>query len=86
MIRRLLPCAITYASNATTSFKYNPMLIAKVQFGITVHSISKKGTFYIVQYPVLKTTQSAFTLYFPGRPVQTNTISTSQLGKHPDTC
>ena len=32
---------------------------------------------YIAQYTVLRTAQRAFTLYFPGRPVQSNTISTS---------
>ncbi len=32
------------------------------------------------QYPVLRTAQIAFMLYFPGRPVQSNTISTS-LGR-----
>ena len=34
-------------------------------------------SFYIAQYPVLRTAQSAFTLYFPDRPVQSDTISTS---------
>ena len=37
----------------------------------------KKVSFYIAQYPVHRTAQSAFTHYFPGRPVQSNTISTS---------
>ena len=32
---------------------------------------------YTAQYPVLRTAQSAFTLYVPGRPVQSNTVSTS---------
>ena len=36
-----------------------------------------KVSFYIAQYPVHRTAQSAFTHYFPGRPVQSNTISTS---------
>ena len=36
-----------------------------------------KVSFYIAQYPVLRTVQSAFTLYFPDRPVQSNTILTS---------
>ena len=36
-----------------------------------------KVNFYIAQYPVYRTAQSAFTHYFPGRPVQSNTISTS---------
>ena len=38
---------------------------------------SKGITSYIAQYPGPRTVQSAFTLYFPGRPVQSNTISTS---------
>ena len=38
----------------------------------------KKVRFYIAQYPVHRTAQSAFTHYFLGRPVQSNTISTSQ--------
>ena len=38
--------------------------------------IRKKG-FYTAQYPVDKTAQSDFTHYSPGRPVQSNTISTS---------
>ena len=33
--------------------------------------------FYIAQYPVHRTAQSAFTHCFPGRPVQSNTISIS---------
>ena len=37
----------------------------------------KKVSFFIAQYPGLRTAQSAFTLYFPGRRVQSNTISTS---------
>ena len=36
-----------------------------------------KVNFYIAQYLVHRTAQSAFTHYFPGRPVQSNTISTS---------
>ena len=38
---------------------------------------NKKVSFYIAQYPVHRTAQSDFTLYFPGRPVQSNTISIS---------
>ena len=37
----------------------------------------KKVSFYIAHYPVHRTAQSAFTHYFPGRLVQSNTISTS---------
>ena len=37
----------------------------------------KKVSSYIALYPVLRTAQSAFTLYFPVRPVQSDTISTS---------
>ena len=32
---------------------------------------------YIAQFPFLRTGQSAFTRYFPGRPVQSTTVSTS---------
>ena len=39
--------------------------------------VNKKASSYIAQYPILRTAQSAFTLYFPGRLVQSNTISTS---------
>ena len=42
-----------------------------------VGTVEKKVSFYIAQYPVHRTAQSAFTHYFPGRPVQSNTISTS---------
>ena len=34
-----------------------------------------KGKFYMAQYPILTIAQSA--LYFPGRPVQSDTVSTS---------
>ena len=44
---------------------------------ITVSFNNKKVSFYIAQYPVLWITQRGFTLYFPGRPVQSNTVSTS---------
>ena len=37
----------------------------------------KKVSSYISQHPVLRTAQNTFTLYFRGRPVQSNTISTS---------
>ena len=37
----------------------------------------KKASSYIAQYPVLRTTQNAFTLYFPDRPVHSDTISAS---------
>ena len=37
----------------------------------------KSARFYIAQYPVLRTAQSAFILYFPDSPVQSDTISTS---------
>ena len=36
-----------------------------------------KSSSYTAQYPVLRIGQSAFTLYFPDRSVQSNTISTS---------
>ena len=36
-----------------------------------------KVSSYIAQYPVLRTAQSAFIFYFPDRPAQSNTISTS---------
>ena len=36
-----------------------------------------KASSYIAQYPVLRTAQSAFTLYFPDRPVHSDTISAS---------
>ena len=32
---------------------------------------------YIAQYLILRTAQNAFTLYFRGRPIKSNTISTS---------
>ena len=32
-----------------------------------------------MQYPVLRTAQSAYTLYFPDRPVQSNTVSSSNV-------
>ena len=38
---------------------------------------NKKVSSYIAQYLVLRIAQSTFTLYFPGRPVQSNTVSTS---------
>ena len=41
-----------------------------------IHVKILKLCFYIAQYPVLRTAQSVFTLYFPGRPVHSNTIST----------
>ena len=43
------------------------------------HPLSNKvkASSYIVQYPVLRTAQSAFTLYFPDRPVHSDTISAS---------
>ena len=40
-------------------------------------NLHKNVSSYIAQCPVLRTAQSAFTLYFPGRPVQSNTVSTS---------
>ena len=40
-------------------------------------STTVKVSSYIAQYPVLRTAQSVFTLYFPGRPAQSNTVSTS---------
>ena len=40
-------------------------------------NVIKKASSYIAQYPVLGTTQSAFTLYFPDRPVHSDTISAS---------
>ena len=40
--------------------------------------ISKvKASSYIAQYPGLRTAQSVFTLYFPDRPVHSDTISAS---------
>ena len=36
-----------------------------------------KASSYIAQYPVLRNSQSAFTLYFPDRPVHSDTISAS---------
>ena len=43
-----------------------------------IHRVKKlKVNSYIAQYLVLRTAQSAFILYFPGKPVQSNTISTS---------
>ena len=36
-----------------------------------------KVSSYIAQYPVFRVAQSAFTLYFPDRPVQSNTVLTS---------
>jgi len=37
---------------------------------------TRKVSSYIAQYPVHKTAESVFTLYFTGRPVQLNTAST----------
>ena len=37
----------------------------------------KKASSYIAQYSVLRTVQSAFTLYIPDRPVHSDTISAS---------
>ena len=51
--------------------------LAKLKPVKTVIVTLKKGKFYIAQYPVHRTAQSGFTHYFPGRPVQSNTISTS---------
>ena len=39
-------------------------------------NVKVKVSFYIAQYPVHRTAQSAFTLYISGRPVQSDTIST----------
>ena len=39
--------------------------------------VVKKASFYIAQYPVLRTIQSAFTLYFPDRLIHSDTISAS---------
>ena len=50
--------------------------------GIHQSLYCKKVSSYIAQYPVLRTAQSTFTLYFPDRPVQSNTISTA-LGSIP---
>jgi hypothetical protein len=49
-----------------------------------IHVNKLKVSFDIAQYPVLRTAQSAFTLYFPGRPVQSYHLNFS--GKHPATC
>ena len=38
--------------------------------------VCKKVSSNIVQSPVIKTAQSAFTMYFPGTTVQSNTVST----------
>ena len=52
--------------------QYNPLsLPAKLRV---------KASSYIAQYPVLRTVQSAFTLYFPDRPVHSDTISASLGG------
>ena len=40
--------------------------------------IKVKVSSYIAQYPILRTIQSAFTLYFPDRPVHSDTISAFQ--------
>ena len=49
---------------------------------IHTHTHTYKVSSYIAQYPVLGTVQSDFTIYFPVRPVQSNTVSIS-LGSIP---
>ena len=48
----------------------------RVGKGVTVKK-KVKASSYIAQYPVLRTAQSTFTLYFPDRPVHSDTISAS---------
>ena len=44
--------------------------------GVNVQLKEVKVSSYIAQYPILRIAQS-FTLYFPGSPIQSDTISTS---------
>ena len=39
--------------------------------------VKVKVSSYIAQYPVLRTAENSFTLYFPSRPVPPNTVSNS---------
>ena len=60
----------------------HPNITSKYFLGIyrqeVDHGVVKgKSKFLCRTYPVLRTAPCVFTLYFPGRPVQSNTVSTS---------
>ena len=74
----LYPNHFFYASCFPTGLPIHVWHQVKVKVKVKV-----KVSSYIAQYPILRDCLKCFTLYFPGRPVQSDTISTSLGSTHP---